>query len=168
MAERSSSASDEAILAALDAAPAAFAAFYRRRAGRLLSDFAQRTNNPRLAAELCAETFAAALASAHRFDPARGSAAAWLDAIAETELAHAERSGTARDRARRQLGLAALEPGERFIADLEEELVEAARFLARRRAAPAVAAAAAALGRRGRRGARARRDRRRGRRRRRQ
>jgi RNA polymerase sigma-70 factor (ECF subfamily) len=135
MAERSSSASDEAILAALDAAPAEFAAFYRRHVARLLNGFASRTRNRRLAAELCAETFAAALASARRFDPARGSAATWLDAMAESELAHAERTGTARVRARRQLGLAALEPGERFVADLEEELVEAARFLARRRAA---------------------------------
>jgi hypothetical protein len=117
----------------LDREPDEFAAFYRRHAARLLSDFTGRTNNARLSAELLAETFAAALAGAHRFDPERGSAADWLDAIAESELAHAERTGSARTRARRRLGLPALEPGDRFAADLEEELVEAARFRASRR-----------------------------------
>jgi RNA polymerase sigma-70 factor (ECF subfamily) len=104
MAERSSSASDEAILASLDAAPAAFAVLYRRHAGRLLSELAGRTGDARLAAELLAETFAAALAAAHRFDPELGPAAAWLDGIAAAELAHAERAGTPRDTARRRGG----------------------------------------------------------------
>jgi DNA-directed RNA polymerase specialized sigma24 family protein len=151
---------DEAILASLDRDPDAFAEFFRRHAGRLLSEFAGRTQSTRLAADLCAESFAAALTSAHRFDPRRGPAGDWLDAIAEDELAHAERTGAARDRARRRLGLAALEPpgdarlaasvegfvadrdseefvsvapsAARFIAELEEELVEAARFRAAR------------------------------------
>ena len=138
MARPGSSESDEAILRSLNAEPAAFAAFYRRHAARLLSDLAGRTNNPRLAAALCAETLAAALAGAHGFDPSRGSAAAWLDGLAEAELAHAERTGAARDRARLRLGLAPLEPpdadaGARFLADLEDELVAAARFRAERR-----------------------------------
>ena len=124
---------DEAIVASLDRDPEAFADFYRRHAGQLLSDFAARTNNARLAAELLAETFAATLARAHRFDPERGPAAAWLEAIAEAELAYAERAGAARARARRRLGLAALELGDRFVDELEEELVEAARFRASRR-----------------------------------
>ncbi len=135
---RSSSAlqSDEAILAALDAAPAGFAVFYRRHAGGLLGDLAGRTQNPRLAADICAEAFAAALDGARRFDPARGAAAAWLNELAERELAHAERTGTVRERARRRLGLAPLEPGsEGFAADLEDELVAAARFRAERHAA---------------------------------
>jgi hypothetical protein len=104
-----------------DRDPDAFAKFYRRHAGRLLSHFAERTRNPRLAAELLAETFAAALA-----DPER------LDTIAEAELAHAERAGQARDRARKRLGIPELAPGDRFLDDLEEELVAAARFRATR------------------------------------
>ena len=35
-----------------DRDPDAFATFYRRHAGRLLSHFTERTSNPRLAAEL--------------------------------------------------------------------------------------------------------------------
>jgi RNA polymerase sigma-70 factor (ECF subfamily) len=155
MAERGGSASDEAILASLDAAPAAFAGFYRRHAGRLLSELGEWTDDERLAAELLAETFAAALAGARRFDPGRGSAADWLDALADAEIAYVRRNGVPRDRARGRLGLPSLEPGEAFLADLEEELVEAARFVAGRRtaarralprpprAAPAVVAAGA-------------------------
>jgi DNA-directed RNA polymerase specialized sigma24 family protein len=150
MAERSTGArqSDEEILAALDAAPDAFAVFYRRHVAELLRDLVGRTNNAPLAADLCAETFAAALDGAHRFDPSHGSAAAWLFQIAEREIAHAERIGAPRDRARRRLGLAPLQPGRDalavldpgpasgggFVSDLEEELVAAARFRAQRRA----------------------------------
>jgi DNA-directed RNA polymerase specialized sigma24 family protein len=150
MAERSSSASDEAILASLDAAPAAFAVFYRRHAGQLLSELAGRTRNARLAAALCAETFAAALAAAHRFGPERGPAATWLDAIAEAELAHAERTGRARDRFRRRLGLAELEPPgaelvdagrpDRLGAGREAGGLDADRFVGGRDALPASAA----------------------------
>ena len=124
---------DEAILARLDRDPDAFATFYRRHAGRLLEYFSGYTQNEPLAAELCAETFAVALRGAHRFDPQRGDAAAWLDGISRRLLARAERSGAAEARARRRLGMAALEPGERFLRELEEELVEAARFRATRR-----------------------------------
>jgi hypothetical protein len=102
MAERSTGArqSDEEILAALDAAPDAFAAFYRRHVAELLRDFVGRTNNAPLAADLCAETFAAALDGAHRFDPSDGSAAAWLFELAERELAQ-RRSSRSSSRARR-------------------------------------------------------------------
>jgi hypothetical protein len=137
----------------LDGDPDAFAGFYRRHARRLLSEFGERTQDPRLAGELLAETFAAALWGAHRFDPARGPAGDWLDALAQAELAHAERTGAARHRARRRLGLAELAPPQdlatpgdaasdddaaapataRFLAELEDELVEAARFRAARR-----------------------------------
>ena len=39
--------------------------------------------DPELAADLTAETFAAALVSVRRFDPARGPAVAWLLGIAD-------------------------------------------------------------------------------------
>ena len=124
---------DEAILAGIDDEPDAFAAFYRRHVDELLEQFAQRTRDPALAADLCAETFAAALDAAHRFDPERGPAADWLREIARRLLEEARRRGAVEDRARRRLGLAALAPGERFVGELEEELVAAARFRASRR-----------------------------------
>jgi len=124
---------DEAILAAVDGEPDAFAAFYRRHAPRLMDYLERRTGDPRLAAELCAETFAAALSSAHRFGGERESAGAWLDGIARRLVARAEQRGAADERARRRLGMAPLAPGDRFMAELEEELVAAARFRAARR-----------------------------------
>jgi Sigma-70 region 2 len=136
MAERSTGPrqSDEEILASLDAAPDAIAVFYRRHAGALLSHLERRTQDPALAADLCAETFAAILDSAHRSDPRAGSAAAGLYTTADNLLAHYARRGAAQDRTRRRLGLAPLAAGATFLADLQEEVVEAARYRARRRA----------------------------------
>ena len=111
---------DEAILAALDTAPEAFAVFYRRHVAALLGYFLRRTHDPELAADLCAETFAAALDGAHRFDPARGPAVAWLYGIARRLLFHAQRRGAVEDRARRRLGMAPLD-----LTDAALERVEA-------------------------------------------
>jgi RNA polymerase sigma-70 factor (ECF subfamily) len=100
---------DEAILAALDTAPEGYAVFYRRHVAGLLGYFLRRTHDPEVAADLCAETFAAALDGAHRFDPARGPAVAWLYGIARRLLSHAQRRGAVEDRARRRLGMAPLD-----------------------------------------------------------
>jgi RNA polymerase sigma-70 factor (ECF subfamily) len=110
---------DEAILAALDAAPEGFAVFYRRHVGGLLGYFLRRTHDPEVAADLCAETFAAALDGAHRFDPARGPAVAWLYGIARRLLAHAQRRGAVEDRARRRLGMAPLDLTDAAIERIE-------------------------------------------------
>jgi DNA-directed RNA polymerase specialized sigma24 family protein len=111
---------DEAILAALDTAPEGFAVFYRRHVAGLLRYFLRRTHDPELAADLCAETFAAALDGAHRFDPARGPAVGWLDRIARRLLAHAQRRGAVEHRARRRLGMAPLD-----LTDAALERIEA-------------------------------------------
>lgn len=110
---------DEAILAALDAAPEAFAVFYRRHVAGLLGYFLRRTGDPELAADLCAETFAAALDGARRFDPARGPAVAWLYGIARRLLSHAQRRGAVEDRARRRLGMAPLDLTDAAIERIE-------------------------------------------------
>jgi DNA-directed RNA polymerase specialized sigma24 family protein len=124
---------DEAILAGLDADPDAFALFYRRHAAALLEHFVDRTYDRRIAAELFTETFAAALADARDFERERGSAEEWLYAIARRLLDDARRRGVVEERARRRLGLPELVPGDRLLDELEEELVEAARFRAERR-----------------------------------
>src|SRR5918996_3597378 len=85
--------------------PEAFAAFYRRHVTPLLGYFLRRTGNAELAADLTAETFAAALDGLHRFDPERGPAVAWLYGIARRQLGHAVRRGRVEDRARRRLGM---------------------------------------------------------------
>mgnify|MGYP003785265365 CR=1 FL=1 len=71
---------DEAILAALDRDPERFAEFYRRHVDGVLGYLVRRTGDPELAADLDAETFAAALAGAHPFDAARGPDDAQLGA----------------------------------------------------------------------------------------
>jgi DNA-directed RNA polymerase specialized sigma24 family protein len=130
---------DEEILAGLDGEPDAFAVFFRRHVAALLEHFGSRTDDRGLAADLCAETFATALDDADDFNPARGLAVDWLHGIARRLLDEAERRGVVQGRARRRLGLAALEPGDGFVELLEEELVEAARFRAgRRRNRPAL------------------------------
>jgi Sigma-70 region 2 len=132
---------DESILAALEREPEAYALFYRRHVGALLADLRRR--DPDRAADACAETFATALLHANRFDPERASAAEWLNDIARGLLDR----GQVSDRVRRRLGMAALAPGEGFVDSLEEELVEAARYLATRRrpARPPVPAGVGAL-----------------------
>src|SRR3954454_24202762 len=98
--------SDEALLAVAGREPAAFAVFYRRPVRALLGYFLRRTRDPELAADLAAETFAAALDGCHRFRPERGPAIGWLYGIARRQLAHAQRRGAVEDLARPRLGMA--------------------------------------------------------------
>jgi RNA polymerase sigma factor (sigma-70 family) len=109
-------APDETLLAMARRDPAAFGAFYRRHEDRTLRYFLARVGDPEVAADLTAETFAAALASAHRFRPRRQPAAAWLFGIAGNTLAMSRRRGRVEARARRRLGMAPL--------DLTDEVVE--------------------------------------------
>lgn len=108
--------SDEAMLRAARSDPAAFGAFYRRYEERLLRYFMRRVGDAEVAADLTAETFAAALASLGRFRPRKGPAAAWLFGIARNTLAMSRRRGRVEARARQRLGLPAIE--------LTDELVE--------------------------------------------
>src|ERR671930_114381 len=75
---------DEELLSARDAA--SFELFYCRHVDPLLGFFQRRTRDPELAADLTAETFAAALASRRRYRPEAGSAARWLYGIGAQKL----------------------------------------------------------------------------------
>jgi RNA polymerase sigma factor (sigma-70 family) len=96
---------DDELLAATPARPEAFAAFYRRHERLVLGYFMRRTRNAELAADLTAETFAAALDTVRRFDAARGPALAWLFGIARNQLRRAHEKRRVEDRARRRLGI---------------------------------------------------------------
>src|SRR3954454_15566783 len=61
--------SDEQLLEATPRTPAAFAVFYRRHEGAVLGYFMRRAGNAELAADLAAETFAAALLGARPPSP---------------------------------------------------------------------------------------------------
>ncbi len=94
-----------------------FDAFYRRHRAAVLAFYAQRVRDPELAADLTAETFAAALVAVH--DPARAipeTPLAWLFTIAHRELIDSYRRGQVQDAARRRL---ALEPVMLEDADIE-------------------------------------------------
>lgn len=82
-----------------------FALFYRRHAEPVLAYFARRVGNAEAAADLTAETFAAAVLARERFDPCRGSAAGFLYGIAGHKLADYERRGRLEQQARRRLGM---------------------------------------------------------------
>jgi RNA polymerase sigma factor (sigma-70 family) len=114
---------DEALLAGGD--PAAFEQFYLRYVETLLGFFSRRTRDPELAADLTAETFAAALAGRRRYRPESGAASAWLFGIAMHKLADAQRRGYAERRARRRLGMERLEIDDEDYARIES-LAEAA------------------------------------------
>ena len=108
---------DEQLLTRGDAA--SFERFYVRHVDELLGFFARRTRDPELAADLTAETFAAALTARRRYRPQKGSAGAWLYGIALKKLADAQRKGYAEDRARRRLGMERIDLSDADIRRIE-------------------------------------------------
>jgi RNA polymerase sigma-70 factor (ECF subfamily) len=109
---------DEELLT--DGGADAFALFYRRHAAALLAFLVRRLGGQvELAADVCAETFAAALIDVRRFDPARGPASAWLYGIARHKLADAQRRGVAEARARERLGIPRLHLTDEAIERVE-------------------------------------------------
>src|ERR1700733_4609748 len=96
---------DEALLVAGRNDAEAFGLFYARRVDAVLAFFLRRTGDRELAADLTAETFAAALTALPRYNPRRSSALAWLYTIANHKLVDSIRHGQVEDRARRRLGL---------------------------------------------------------------
>jgi RNA polymerase sigma factor (sigma-70 family) len=108
---------DEELMAALVAGDAdAFSTFYRRHLSAVSAYFARRVGDREAAFDLTAETFAAVVVSAGRFDPGRGPAIAWLLGIASHKLTDSARRRRVESDARRRL---ALEPVAITDADLE-------------------------------------------------
>jgi RNA polymerase sigma factor (sigma-70 family) len=101
--------SDEELLSAARSDPAAFGAFYGRFEERMLRYFLSRVGDAEVAADLTAETFAAALASVGRFRAKKGAAGAWLFGIAHNTLAMSARRGRVEARARQRMGMPPLE-----------------------------------------------------------
>lgn len=89
---------------------AAFGVFYTRYEPAVLAYMRRRVRDAELAADLTAETFAAALGSAARFQavpPAEAAGVAWLFAIARNVLVTSSRRKRVADEARRVLGVTA-------------------------------------------------------------
>ncbi len=115
---RPSDVSDEQLLAGTD--PAGFEEFYARHVDTLLGFFSRRTRNADLAADLTAETFAAALSARRRYRRESGAPVAWLFGIAMKKLADAQRRGYAETRARRRMGMERIELTDADIARIDE------------------------------------------------
>jgi RNA polymerase sigma-70 factor (ECF subfamily) len=99
----------------------AFAAFYARHEARVVGYLRRRVPRADLAADLAAETFAAALEGAGRFDPELsrdGEATGWLLAIAHHRLLASIRRGRVAQDARRRLALERVDE----LASVPEEL----------------------------------------------
>jgi RNA polymerase sigma factor (sigma-70 family) len=110
---------DDALLVAAGDDPEAFAAFYRAHVRGVIAYFRRRVGDAELAADLTAETFAAALAGRRRFAPERGPAAAWLYGIARRQLVTFQRRGHVERRARRRMGMARIELTDEMLERVE-------------------------------------------------
>jgi RNA polymerase sigma factor (sigma-70 family) len=102
--------------------PDLFAAFYREHVEDLQRFVARRVGDRERAADLTAEIFLAAIDSAHRYRPRRGTPKAWLYGIARVLVANDRRQqGRERGREERLRGSALLdeEDAERMDARLD-------------------------------------------------
>ena len=113
------SPADEALLEAAKRDPEAFGRWYARRVDAVLAFFLRRTHDRELAADLTAETFAAALIGLRRYRAEDDRALAWLYTIAHRKLVDSIRRGRVEDRARKRLRLEPL-----ALDDLELERIE--------------------------------------------
>ena len=106
--------SDERLLTETPTTPAAFGVFYRRHERAIFAYFMRRTGDPEIAADLAAETFAAALTSAGRFRPGCG-AGGWRGCSGSlgTSSCAASRSTGSRTGRGGSSGRAPLEPRRR-------------------------------------------------------
>ena len=89
-----------------------FGGFYDRYVAALLAFFQRRVRDPEVAADLTAETFAAAMIARRRYKPVAPTAAALLFAIANHKLTDYRRRGRAETRMRQRLGMQPVPVGE--------------------------------------------------------
>lgn len=71
--------------------PDALEAFYREHVGSIQGFIARRVDDSHLAADLTAEVFLAAIDSAHKYQPGKGTPAGWLYGIARNVVADEHR-----------------------------------------------------------------------------
>lgn len=132
------SLSDAALLQRCADRPELFGEFYRRHVDAVLRYLVSRTGDAQVAADLTAETFAAAFASRARYRDTGAPAVAWLFGIARNQLATFARRRRVARKYRRRMGI-----DDISLDDADQARVEAmADFDALR---PAIAAALASL-----------------------
>ncbi|HEX3618157.1 MAG TPA: RNA polymerase sigma factor [Solirubrobacteraceae bacterium] len=99
---------DAELAARTPADPTSFGELYRRHERPVLAWFLRWTASAEVAADLSAETFAAALESIAGYQRERGEFVAWLFGIARHVLARSLERGRVEDAARQRLGMAAV------------------------------------------------------------
>jgi RNA polymerase sigma factor (sigma-70 family) len=99
---------------------AAFVAIYDRYLPLVLRWSLRETGNREVAADLAAETFAAALIASPRYRANKGSVGAWLLGIARNKLRESRRRLRVEDSARRRVGLDPAAFGEADFERVEE------------------------------------------------
>jgi RNA polymerase sigma-70 factor (ECF subfamily) len=111
---------DDELVLATPSDPEAFGMLYARHERAICGYFLRRTRDAELAADLTAETFAAALLAAPRFRARPDApAVAWLFGIARNVLRRSLERSRVEDRARRRLGMPPLELSEEQLAALD-------------------------------------------------
>jgi RNA polymerase sigma factor (sigma-70 family) len=118
---------DSRLLSGSRAEPALFGELYRRNRDPLLAWFTRRTLDAEVGADLAAETWAAVLVHRDRFDPRRGTAAAYIWGIANNKLKSWWRKGAVERRARERLGMPVLEVDDDAVSHVES-LVDIGRI----------------------------------------
>ena len=98
--------------------PSEIEELYRRHARRLAGYLMRATGDAEVAADLTAETFAAALVARDRYRSELGAPSTWLYGIAAHKLGDWRRRGYAEDRARRRLGIERPPLSEDDVAEL--------------------------------------------------
>ncbi|MEJ7891448.1 MAG: RNA polymerase sigma factor [Solirubrobacteraceae bacterium] len=110
---------DELLLAAARRDGDAFEAFFRRHAPHVLAFFAARVEDPEVAADLMAETFAGVVVSLSRYQRRPEPPTSWLFGIARYKLADYARRQTVQRKAMRRLGIERRELDDLDLAQVE-------------------------------------------------
>jgi RNA polymerase sigma-70 factor (ECF subfamily) len=118
-------ASDRDLLRSTPHHAQAFGEFYRRHERRLLAYLVRRTRSGELAADLCAEAFAAALEACCAGVDVPEVPVAWLFGIANHKLADGARRSRVEDRARVALQMRVVELTRGQISDIERLCADA-------------------------------------------
>lgn len=105
LARRLARRGDADLLALTPAVPDAFGVFFDRHSQAIVSYLWRQTGNQDVALDLTSETFAVALESVARYDPAKGDARGWLFGIAKITMLSTYRRQQSEQSARRRLGL---------------------------------------------------------------
>lgn len=114
--------SDAELLALTPSVPAAFDVFFVRHSRAIASYLWRHSGNQDVAADLTSETFAVALESVARYDPAKGDARGWLFGIAKNTLLASYRRQRTERSARLRLGHAVVGHGDRAWEEAEARI----------------------------------------------